>query len=98
MTPFVYVGEVVFCLTMIAYLLAALVGTVCFAMSVSYRLKVRYVLPEVVISAASVWLSAICRTESGSVISGKIRRGLVRLRALCRRGASLPWRRCCLRR
>lgn len=56
MTPFVYADEAVFCFTMIGYLLAAFVGTVCFAMSVSYKLRLRYVLPEVVISAAAVLL------------------------------------------
>lgn len=56
MTPFVYVNEVVFCFTMIAYLLAAIVGAVCFAMSVCYKLKLLYVLPEVIVSAASVCL------------------------------------------
>lgn len=39
MTPLVYANEIVFCFTMIAYLLAAIVGIVCFAMSVSYKLK-----------------------------------------------------------
>ena len=56
MTPFVYVNEVAFCFTMIAYLLAAIVGAVCFAMSVSYKLKPQYVLPELVVSAASILL------------------------------------------
>ena len=56
MTPFVYVNEVAFCFTMIAYLLAVTVGVVCFAMSVSYKLKLRYMLPEVLISVASVLL------------------------------------------
>lgn len=56
MKPFVYVNEVVFCFTMIAFLLAAIIGVVCFAMSISYRLKIRYVLPGLVVSAASVIL------------------------------------------
>lgn len=56
MTPFVYVNEALFCFTMIACLLAALVGAVCFAMGILYRLKPRYVLPEAAVSAAAVWL------------------------------------------
>ena len=35
MTPFAYMDEVAFCFTMIAYLLAAIVGVVCFAVSVA---------------------------------------------------------------
>ena len=54
MTPFAYVNEAAFCFTMIVYLIAAFVGTVCFAMSISYKLKARYVLPEIVVSAVSV--------------------------------------------
>ena len=56
MTPFVYIGEVAFCFTMIFYLLAAIVGVVCFAMSISYKLKPQYVIPEMVVSAVSVLL------------------------------------------
>ena len=56
MTPLVYANEIVFCFTMSAYLLAAIVGIVCFAMSVSYKLKPQYVLPEIIVSAASVLL------------------------------------------
>lgn len=56
MTPFVYINEVAFCFTMSAYLLAAIVGIVCFAMSISYKLKPQYVLPELIVSAASVLL------------------------------------------
>lgn len=56
MTPLVYANETVFCFTMIAYLLAAIVGIVCFAMSISYKLKPQYVLPEIIVSAASVLL------------------------------------------
>lgn len=56
MTPLVYANEIVFCFTMIAYLLAAIVGIVCFAMSISYKLKPQYVLPEIIVSAASVLL------------------------------------------
>lgn len=56
MTPLVYANETVFCFTMSAYLLAAIVGIVCFAMSISYKLKPQYVLPEIIVSAASVVL------------------------------------------
>lgn len=56
MTPFAYSSEVLFCFTMIAYLLVALVGTVCFAMSVFYKLKPQYVLPELIVSATAVVL------------------------------------------
>ena len=56
MTPLVYANEAVFCFTLITYLLVAFVGVVCFAMSVSYKLRLYYVLPEVVISAVSVAL------------------------------------------
>ena len=37
MTPLVYANEIVFCFTMSAYLLAAFLGVVCFAMSVYYK-------------------------------------------------------------
>ena len=56
MTPLVYANETVFCFTMIAYLLAAIVGIVCLAMSVSYKLKPQYVLPEIIVSLATVLL------------------------------------------
>lgn len=54
MTSLVYAGEAVFCFTLITCLLSAFVGTVCFAMSISYKLKLLYVLPEAVVSAFSV--------------------------------------------
>lgn len=53
MISFVYANEVVFCLTLLTYLLTAFVGAVCFAMSISYKLKLHYVLPEVLISVVS---------------------------------------------
>lgn len=56
MTPLVYSGETLFCFTLLAYLLAAFIGTVCFAMSISYRLKPWFVLPEVLISVVAVVL------------------------------------------
>lgn len=46
MIPFVDCNEAVFRGTLILLLLAAFVGVVCFAISVSYRLKLRYILPE----------------------------------------------------
>ena len=59
MTPLVYSGETAFCLTMIIYLFAAFVGVVCFAMSLSYKLKLQFVLPEVGVSAASLMLFCV---------------------------------------
>lgn len=56
MMPLVFAEETVFCFTLIAYLLVAFVGVVCFSMSISYRLKPQYVFPEVMISAISVLL------------------------------------------
>ena len=46
MIPFVDCNEIVFRGTFILLLIAAFVGVVCFAISVSYRLRLRYVLPE----------------------------------------------------
>ena len=45
MIPFVDCNEAVFRGTLILLLLAAFVGVVCFAISLSYRLKLRYILP-----------------------------------------------------
>ena len=56
MTPFAYANEAILYFTLIAYLLAAFAGTVCLAMSVYYKLKIIYVLPEVVVSATSLLL------------------------------------------
>lgn len=56
MTPFIYSNEAVFCIVLTAYLFAAFVGVVCFAMSLSYKLKLRYVLPELAVSATYVLL------------------------------------------
>lgn len=56
MTPLVYTEEWVFCLTLILYLLTSFAGIVCFAMSLVYKLKLRYILPEIVISATSITL------------------------------------------
>ena len=63
MTPFAYINEVAFCFTMIAYLLAAIVGVVCFAVGVAYKLKPRYVLPEFLASVAAVLL--FCSLSDG---------------------------------
>lgn len=46
MIPFVDCNEFVFRGTFIMLLIAAFVGAVCFAISLSYRLKLRYILPE----------------------------------------------------
>lgn len=62
MTPFIYSNEAVFCIVLTAYLFAAFVGVVCFAMSLSYKLKLRYVLPELAVSARPYCCFAICVT------------------------------------
>ncbi len=46
MIPFIDCNEIVFRGTFITLLIAAFVGVVCFAISISYRLKLRYILPE----------------------------------------------------
>ena len=46
MIPFVDCNEIVFRGTFITLLIAAFVGVVCFAISISYRIKLRYILPE----------------------------------------------------
>lgn len=56
MTPFVYENEIIFCFTMISYIVAMVIGVICFAMSIFYKLKLRYVLPELVVSLSSALL------------------------------------------
>lgn len=56
MTPFVYENEILFCLTMICYILAMVTGIICFAMSIFYKLKLQYVLPELAIVVSSILL------------------------------------------
>lgn len=56
MVPFVYENEILFCLAMIAYILAMVMGIICFAMSIFYKLKLQYVLPELFIIASSIFL------------------------------------------
>lgn len=56
MNPFVYSNEIAFSLVLILYLLAGLLGIVCLAMSLSYRLKLTYVLPGLGISLTSILL------------------------------------------
>ena len=46
MIPFVDCNEIVFRGTFIILLIAAFVGVVCFAISISYKHKLRYILPE----------------------------------------------------
>lgn len=46
MIPFVDCNEIVFRGTFIALLIAAFVGMICFAISLSYKLRLRYILPE----------------------------------------------------
>ncbi|MGN1093517.1 MAG: hypothetical protein ACI4SC_00875, partial [Candidatus Neoclostridium sp.] len=48
MMPFVDCNEIIFRFTLIVVVLAAFVGAVCFAMSLSYRLKAGYVFPELI--------------------------------------------------
>ena len=45
MIPFVDCNEIVFRGTFITLLIAAFVGVVCFAISISYRIKFRYIVP-----------------------------------------------------
>lgn len=54
MIPFVNCNEAVFRGTLILLLLAAFVGVVCFAISLSYRLKLRYILPELLCTVCAV--------------------------------------------
>lgn len=56
MSPFLYSSETVFCLTMFLYLFVTLISVVCFAMSVSYKLKLLYILPEALIAVTSILL------------------------------------------
>lgn len=56
MNPFVHSNEVTFSLVLILYLLAGLLGIICLAMSLSYRLKLTYVLPGLGISLTSILL------------------------------------------
>src|SRR5574344_179239 len=54
MIPFVDCNEAVFRGTLILLLLAAFVGVVCFAISLSYRLKLRYILPELLCTVCAI--------------------------------------------
>ncbi len=54
MIPFVDCNEAVFRGTLILLLLAAFVGVVCFAISLSYRLKLWYILPELLCTLCAV--------------------------------------------
>lgn len=56
MTPFVYENEIIFCITMISYIVAMIIGVICFAMSIFYKLKLQYVLPELVVSLSAALL------------------------------------------
>lgn len=70
MTPFVHVNEIVFCLTLIAFIFAMIMGVICFAMSVFYKLKLRYVLPELVVSLSSTLLFCYLSDGIGVRYSG----------------------------
>ncbi|MGN1052838.1 MAG: hypothetical protein ACI4SH_05560, partial [Candidatus Scatosoma sp.] len=54
MIPFVDCNEAVFRGTLILLLLAAFIGVVCFSIAVSYRLKLQYILPELVYTVCAV--------------------------------------------
>ena len=54
MIPFVDCNEIVFRGTFILLLVAAFVGVVCFAISFSYRLKLRYILPVLLCTICAV--------------------------------------------
>lgn len=54
MIPFVDCNVIIFRGTFIVLLVAAFVGIVCFAVSLSYRLKLRYVLPELCCAVCAV--------------------------------------------
>lgn len=54
MIPFVDCNEIVFRGMFILLLVAAFVGVVCFAISFSYRLKLRYILPELLCTICAV--------------------------------------------
>lgn len=56
MIPFVNANEIVFCFTLLVYLLTLFLGSIIFAMSISYKLKIYYILPEVIISLLSISL------------------------------------------
>ncbi len=54
MIPFVDCNEIIFRGTFIILLIAAFIGVVCFAISLSYRLKLRYILPAVLCMICAV--------------------------------------------
>ncbi len=65
MTSFVDCNEIAFRGTFVILLCAAFVGVVCFAISLSYRLKLRYVIPEL--------LCALCAVTTFCFLSDGIR-------------------------
>lgn len=56
MIPFIFSNEIVFCFTLLTFLIVTLIGVVCFSMSISYKLKLAYILPEVFVSIISMVL------------------------------------------
>ena len=56
MIPFVDCNEIVFRGTFITLLMTAFFGAVCFAISISYRLKLRYILPELFCTICAITL------------------------------------------
>ena len=77
MIPFIYVNDVVFCFVMIAYLIVSFIGVVSFAMGIVYKLKSRYILPELLVSLIAIlmfcYLSDVIRIRYfGENISNNI--------------------------
>lgn len=56
MMPFIFSNELIYSFTLLCYLLVAFIGVVCFAMSISYKLKLIYIIPEILISFLSIIL------------------------------------------
>lgn len=54
MTPFVDCKEFIFRGTFIILLIAAFGGVICFAISISYKLKLRYILPELLCTIGAI--------------------------------------------
>lgn len=98
MIPFVDCNEAVFRGTLILLLLAAFVGVVCFAISLSYRLKLRYILPELLCTVCAVL--TFCFLADGIQIRdlGKNRSDFSGSFCFCPRGALLRRLFYCLRR
>ena len=66
MTPFVDCNAVIFRGVYIVLLLAVFAGAVCFAISVSYRLRLRYIVPGLICTAGSV--ATFCFLSDGIAV------------------------------